>query len=37
MLGLEDEGKWYFINWDPQYAPIIAEMYPDLKDLKVPQ
>ena len=37
MLGLEDEGKWYFISRDSQYAPIIAEMYPDLKDLKVPQ
>lgn len=37
MLGIEDEGKWYFINWEPQYAPIIAELYPDLKDLKAPQ
>ena len=37
MLGIEDEGKWYFINWEPNYMPIITEMYPDLKDLKAPK
>lgn len=37
MLGIKDEGKWYFLNWDPNYAPIIAEIYPDLKNLKAPQ
>ncbi len=37
MLGVEDGDEWYFINWMPQYAPVVEKLYPDLKDLKAPK
>lgn len=36
MLVLEDEGQWYFLNWNAQYIPIITAIYPDLEGIKGP-
>lgn len=36
LLAIKDAGKWYFINWDQQYAPIVKQTYPDLADIQAP-
>ncbi len=37
VLGIEDGDEWYFINWVPQYTPVVEKLYPDLKGLKAPK
>lgn len=36
LLALKDIGKWYFVNWDQQYAPLLKQVYSDLADIQPP-
>ena len=36
LLALKEAGKWYFVNWDQQYVPLLKQVYSDLADIQPP-
>lgn len=36
LFAVQENGEWYFLNWNPQYTETILKMYPDIHLLSPP-